>query len=278
MRAVYAIIALGVLAACDPAIPDSGAGNGFDNSLRAQRARDAELETGTTINGDPLVPPSVVSQETIPAAHPISATAIPNAPMQTVASTAMAQQPAAVAARPLPSGLGSSVDAADIAAEAAAAINASSSNSGQAPLQASPSNPAPARRSSAGISDENNFGRVSEQRSIAADAQQIASNRQQRQIIQPTALPTRSGSSQPNVVAYALKTSNPRGVRIYSRTGIGLAGKSKRNCAKFAAPDQAQQAFLANGGPRRDRKALDPDGDGYACGWDPAPFRQAVQN
>ena len=41
---------------------------------------------------------------------------------------------------------------------------------------------------------------------------------------------------------------------------------------------EAKIAFLEAGGPKRDRKALDPDGDGYACGWDPAPYRRAVQN
>ena len=43
------------------------------------------------------------------------------------------------------------------------------------------------------------------------------------------------------------------------------------------APTPAQQAFLEAGGPERDRKGLDPDGDGYACAWDPTPFRAAVQ-
>jgi hypothetical protein len=29
---------------------------------------------------------------------------------------------------------------------------------------------------------------------------------------------------------------------------------------------------LARGGPDKDPRGLDPDGDGFACGWDPAPF------
>ncbi len=52
----------------------------------------------------------------------------------------------------------------------------------------------------------------------------------------------------------------------------------ERNCAKYGSPDLAQMAFLSKGGPKRDRMGLDPDGDGYACSWDPAPFRQAVKN
>jgi hypothetical protein len=41
--------------------------------------------------------------------------------------------------------------------------------------------------------------------------------------------------------------------------------------------DAAQEAFLAAGGPERDRNNLDPDGDGFACWWDPEPFRRAMR-
>ena len=34
---------------------------------------------------------------------------------------------------------------------------------------------------------------------------------------------------------------------------------------------------LERGGPQRDRLGVDPDGDGFACSWNPTPFR-AVQN
>ena len=256
MRAVYAAIALCAVAACTPGIPDSGAGIGFDNSVEAQRARDTALETGSTITGQPLIPPTAISLETLPTVSgPVPVT------MQPLSATGT------------PAGNG-----ADIAAETAAALSAASGNSGQAPLQASPSNPAPVRLNNSGISDENNFGSVAGERSISDDAARIADSRQQRQQIQPTALPKRSGTSQPNIVVYALETNNPRGNRVYSRSGISLASKSVRNCAKFASPDQAQTAFLDNGGPQKDRQALDPDGDGYACAWDPSPFRQAVKN
>ena len=256
MRAVYAAFALCGLAACSPAVPDSGAGAEAYTSVDAQRARDAALENGTTINGQPLAPPTAISQETVPL----------------TATSAVSSQPLA-AAGAVPTGEGS-----DIAAETAAALSAADSNSGLAPLQASPSNPAPGTSSNAGISNENNFGNVSGQRTIDDDAALIASNRQQRQVVEPTALPTRNGSSQPNIVAYALQTDNPRGNRIYSRSGISLASKSQRNCAKFATPDQAQISFLEAGGPQKDRQALDPDGDGYSCSWDPSPFRQAVKS
>ncbi|MFT4962404.1 MAG: hypothetical protein ACI92Z_003501 [Paracoccaceae bacterium] len=256
MRAVYAAIAFCAVAACTPEIPDSGAGVGFDNSVEAQRARDAALENGTTLNGQPLAPPTAISRETLSAVPGVSA--VTSQPLSAIGT---------------PTGGG-----ADIAAETAAALSAASGNSGQAPLQANPSNPAPMKRNNPGISDENNFGNVAGERSISDDAAQIANSRQQRQQIQPTDLPKRSGASQPNIVAYALQTDNPRGNRLYSRSGISLTAKAQRNCAKFASPDQAQAAFLDNGGPQKDRQSLDPDGDGYACTWDPSAFRQAVKN
>ena len=47
---------------------------------------------------------------------------------------------------------------------------------------------------------------------------------------------------------------------------------------RVARVARAQIDFLAKGGPERDRLGVDPDGDGYACAWNPAPFRAAVRN
>ena len=60
-----------------------------------------------------------------------------------------------------------------------------------------------------------------------------------------------------------------------SRRPPRSAQRHAQACAAFASPDQAQIDFLARGGPERDRKGLDPDGDGFACSWNPAPFRKA---
>ena len=130
----------------------------------------------------------------------------------------------------------------------------------------------------AGISDQNDFGAVSSRLSIESDADRLAQNRSQYQQIEPTAVPTREGTAGPNVVSYALSTTNPLGNRIYSRTGINLRAKSSRNCAGYRSADLAQQAFLDAGGPKRDRLYLDADGDGYACDWDPILYQHAVQN
>lgn len=159
-----------------------------------------------------------------------------------------------------------------------AALDARQANSGIDPVQASPGNPAPQIvENAAGISSENNFDAVSGTRTIADDAALIAQNRAQYQIIQPEALPTRPGTNTPNIVAYALQTNNPKGTPIYRRSAFATESRHLRNCASFPSSDLAQEAFLSNGGPDRDRQNLDPDGDGFACAWDPAPFR-AVRN
>ncbi|MEM7295114.1 MAG: hypothetical protein AAF330_00555 [Pseudomonadota bacterium] len=123
------------------------------------------------------------------------------------------------------------------------------------------------------ISSEQDFEAVSGQRSIESDAQRIAANRAQYRVVEPSSLPSRAVGEGPNIVAYAIATNNPVGAQIYTRRGFNVADRNERNCAQFASPDLAQEAFLANGGPQRDRQALDPDGDGFACGWDPSPFR-----
>lgn len=164
----------------------------------------------------------------------------------------------------------------DSGAEAQAAAEAAARNSGQAPVEASPGNPVPQVVSNAaGISSENDFDAVSSQRDIAADAALIARNRAQYQVVQPTELPSRQGSEGPNIVAYALNTTNPVGTPLYTRSSFRAEAKYERACASYTSADLAQEAFLAQGGPERDRAGMDPDGDGFACTWDPAPFRAA---
>ena len=142
-------------------------------------------------------------------------------------------------------------------------------------VNASPTNAAPVLRAG-GISAENDFNAVSGQRSIEGDAAKRAQNQQQYQVIQPTALPTRRGNAGPNIVAFALAAKNAKGQRVYRRNGFNAERKYQRACSGFASQDQAQQAFLSAGGPVKDRSGMDPDGDGFACAWDPAPFRRAV--
>lgn len=159
-------------------------------------------------------------------------------------------------------------------AESDAAIRAAAANSGVTPVEAAPGNPTPQIVSnSAGISAENDFSAVSAQRDIADDARLIAQNRAQYQVVQPEALPTREGTDRPNIVEYALRTTNPVGTPLYGRSSFGSESRHLRACAGYASADLAQEDFLASGGPEKDRKGLDPDGDGFACSWNPTPFR-----
>ena len=127
-----------------------------------------------------------------------------------------------------------------------------------------------------GISAENSFEAVDEARTIKEDADLIAQNRARYKVLDVKGLPERSGESEPNIVAYALSTSHPVGTTVFTRRGLNLETRNFRNCAKYSFPDLAQIDFLSKGGPERDSLALDPDGDGYACDWDPTPFRKAV--
>ena len=134
---------------------------------------------------------------------------------------------------------------------------------------------APVSTNNPGISDEQSFDAVSGRESIESDAARIEANRQARVVVAPQPVPERSGSSRPNIVAFALATTNRVGEQVYSRSGVTSTSRFQRNCARYASPDLAQEDFLARGGPERDGRGLDPDGDGFACFWDPTPFRAA---
>ncbi len=125
-----------------------------------------------------------------------------------------------------------------------------------------------------GISDEQNFQAVASRETIESDAERLARQRAMRQQAAVEPLPERPRDIGPNIVEYALTTTNSVGQPIYQRRRVSEE-RHLRNCARYASPDRAQEAFLASGGPDRDRERLDPDGDGFACAWDPAPFRAA---
>ncbi|MBV7378653.1 hypothetical protein [Maritimibacter dapengensis] len=224
------------LAACTPTMPDSGAGS-----------------RETQLSGGPAIPAA-----------------------------------ASVSAQPLVS------EGAAIAAETSAALGLSTqSQSGGAPMSAmSPSatsadgttgsasvatveDGTQVTNPGAALSDEQNFQAVASRETIESDAERIAENRARYVQIEPTQLPQREGGNGASIVQYALKTNNPLGQQMYSRTGFAAEARFQRNCAKYTSPDRAQEAFLDAGGPQRDRMGIDPDGDGFACYWDPTPFREA---
>ncbi len=244
IKPISLVVTLGMaLSACQPAIPDSGRGAGFDSFQTQQAQRDAALAT----NSQALPAPSAVN-------------ATPLAALDDGSAASTAAQTARILDATRPGGLG----------------NDALTNSGIEPINASPANAAPPVLNTEGISQENNFDAVSGERSIEGDAARIAANRAQYRVVQPEALPDRAEAG-PNIVSYALQNNHPVGTAVYSRRGFNKARKYERACAEYTHPDQAQLAFLSAGGPERDRAGMDPDGDGYACTWDPSPYRRAIQ-
>ncbi len=127
------------------------------------------------------------------------------------------------------------------------------------------------------VSDEQDFDAVAARETIESDRDRLQRQRQQYVAIAPQPVPQRTGASGPNIVEYAIRTTNRRGEAIHRRGNPLRWQLWERACARFTTQDQAQEEFLRRGGPERDPGNLDPDGDGFACWWDPAPFRAAVR-
>ena len=125
------------------------------------------------------------------------------------------------------------------------------------------------------LSDENDFEAVAARQSIESDAKRLAESRAKYVVIEPTDLPVRPGTNEISIIEYALRTTNPVGVQIYRRSGLYNEELHLRSCNFYASPSEAQQVFLKRSGPKMDWMGLDPDGDGFACSWDPTPFRLA---
>lgn len=98
--------------------------------------------------------------------------------------------------------------------------------------------------------------------------QELQAARQQLVVVNPSGVPSEAAG--PNIVLFAQQSANAVGERVYPRNrGIRLTSA----CSRYRSDDDAQRAFLAAGGPTSDGMGLDPDGDGFACDWNPAPFR-----
>lgn len=127
------------------------------------------------------------------------------------------------------------------------------------------------------ISNEQDFAAVSARETIESDRERLARQREQYQQIQVASVPDNSVSGGPNLMDFALATRHPVGTQVYTRLNPLRWSRWENACLQFRNQEAAQSAFLAAGGPERDPGNLDPDGDGYACWWDPAPYRAAVQ-
>lgn len=263
------IVVAWVLAACGGGAPpnDVAQGVGFSD-LQSFQMRQAALR-GT------WVPMRATTTVTSPI-EPISA-ALPPRP---AAAPAPAAPPVAVARAPAPAAIPAPApppvaDAASVAAAAIAALDATPQPSAPAPQVARASAPAPVSVANPGISDEQEFDAVAGRETIESDAARLARMQAERVVIAPTAVPERPTGLGPNIIDYALATSHPVGEARYTRRWTS-ADRHQRACIAFRSADLAQEWFLQNGGPGRDRQGLDPDGDGYACGWNPDVFRSAA--
>lgn len=234
---VFMLLPLALLA-CSPPVPESGAGVGRQDYNSYIRERDA-----AGFRPQPIVPPGFSTDALGAAIDRADGVPVANGPETGVIIGA---QPIGVA-------------------------NGADRPRGNAPAGIKEESGEMVHANTTAISDEQDFQAVAQRETIQSDKARIERNRSQYQVIQPGALPTRPGATGPNIVDYALATNHPIGTQLYRRSTFG--SRSAAKCAGYASPDLAQEAFLAKGGPDRDRLGVDPDGDGYACGWDPSPFR-----
>lgn len=294
ISALAGALALLGLAACS-AGPESYAsmttGVGFGDYQRYLREREAARPVPATPYS---VPPEVRNRASIvpPTAMPPAPTTLDAVPMRYAAPVQPAPQPAfsvqpePITATPLAAPMQTTPLYAPMQATGSAAQPIRSASpataSGTRTVQAgsgfgtTPSfDPGPALRTQ--ISNEQDFGAVSARESIESDRERLANNRAQYQVIEVATVPDASISGGPNIVAFALNTRHPVGTEVYRRINPLRWSRWENACLQFRNQDAAQEAFLADGGPTRDRGNLDPDGDGFACWWDPTPLRQAMQ-
>lgn len=261
MRIVSPAALLLALAACAPTMLDSGAGVGFGDYNDYLRTNSGQATPQGGYGVAPTAPASAITGGPISSA-PIGSAAAPTgdaaigaaaiAALNSTSPTGAVSQPGVTPYQPVPTAPTPYQPTPSAAPGAVAPVPA-----GNAPR----------------ISDENDFSAVASRETIESDRARIAANAAQYQQVQPTALPPRTETG-PNIVEYAINARNPLGQQAYTRMGLHFSNYES-NCAKFASQDLAQVEFLRRGGPQRDPGNLDPDGDGYACRWDPTPFQKA---
>jgi len=257
----FGLLAVFALAACEvtpPAVPDSGRGVGFGDyaQFELDRARrEAQLtgqQVGTPLSATQPQPAAPTIPSEIANATPTNQ-AIPTSDLAAAGIGANAASTAGVSTTPLNAMSGGPTGETDEERERRLANNPE-------------------------ISDENNFAAVSSRETIESDAERRAEQAQALIVVDPVPLPETRANSGPNIVSYAINAPNQKGQEWYSRSILSGESRFSSNCATYGSPDAAQRDFLSRGGPERDPRGIDPDGDGFACGWDPAPFRSAAGN
>ena len=255
MRFSLPICAALALAACQPAVPESGVGFGDYQSYL--KAREGQL-AGSTVSSAPTVQNAgaAIGAETV-TATPLGATSTAALPVAPIAAPVVAPvagapiQTSAALATPLATPASTSTASSAAVVAAPAAMPASD-----------PSAPLPASILAA----------IPGAAPAATPAAPVAAP-----VAAPSTAPVSASSTNPdgspNLVVYALNAPNRLGQPVYARSGDSAA--STKACGRYRSADLAQTAFLDQGGPQTDRKNLDPDGDGFACKWDPTPFQKA---
>lgn len=248
-----ALLCLSVaLAACAPQVPDSAAGVGFGNYGDYIRQREAQVASAAPVPSQPVFSTDRVGAAIDAAQNPQSAPV--GAPLNAIGPQGgVGNQPTA-SSDPL----------------------AANRPRGNAPAGIQEQTGEMGVVNPATMSDEQDFSAVASRETIESDAERLARQRAQYEVVAPTSLPERSADTGPNIVQFALNTSHAPGTQLYNRSRL-FARDPLVACSKYGSADLAQEAFLAAGGPERDRQGLDPDGDGFVCGWDPRPFRTALR-
>ena len=251
----FSLLAVAALAACTPppAVPDSGAGVGFGDfaEFELERARREAL-----LNGQPIGAPLTATRQPVTTAGPNPNPVIPTSDLAAA-------------------GIGTSAASTGTAAlDAGAPLNATAGG----PVGETAAERERRLANNPEISDENSFDAVSSRETIESDAERRQQQAENLVVVEPVPLPNTRADSGPNIVSYAINAPNQKGQEWYSRSILSGDNRFSRNCATYRNPDEAQRDFLTRGGPERDPRGIDPDGDGFACGWDPAPFRAAAGN
>ncbi|MCH8465761.1 MAG: hypothetical protein LAT78_04190 [Roseinatronobacter sp.] len=256
-------LAMAMLAACDTSTPYSnvidatGRGVGFSDYaqyMRAQeelsRIRRAEASQARGVQAAPTGAPQFAGQP------------------QPTSGTIGAEAVAAVRGDTRPQGQFPAPEFPVAQQSVGAPLSATGANLSGAPTQMASANP-----QSAGVSEQQftpqPFGTAQPDRLIERDFVP--------QVRVSDAELGQGGGSGPNLFVYALSSQHTVGQARFNRNHPLRWRRWEAACAQFASQDLAQEAFLAAGGPERDPNHLDPDGDGFACWWDPAPFRQAAR-
>lgn len=237
MRLLFTALATAALAACQPTIPDSAAGVGFQDYDSYAQEREARLRgDDARAGGQPL--------------------------------SAMAGGQDGGAAP-------DDDDGARIARDALAAISPQRSGDDRTGADSG------ARGGRSAIVNDQDYQDVLRREGEAQDQGGIGGRARggsdRLEPIIPEPVPEREGRDAPNIVAYALNTANRVGEQRYERNGLFAESRFQRNCAEYNNQEEAQEDFLRRGGPERDPRGLDPNGDGFACWWDPEPYRAAAR-